>query len=342
MKAGVMTGVSVIKCVDVPEPQCGPDQIKVKVAYCGICGSDIEVLEGRFNPGGRPQAAQGPPKPRIMGHEVSGTIIEIGKDCKHGYRVGQRVACNFLSFCGACYYCRNKMEHFCTSPSGGTGGFAEYALYKENMVYALPEDVPLDIGALLEPVSVAVHTIDLANVHPGTTVAISGAGPIGLLSLELAVKAGAARVMVSEPVAEKRQLALKLGADVVVDPFNENLEEAGKKLTDGRGFDSVIEASGSVKAAKQAVFLADRAGTIIWAAVYPGDVEIGVPPFYMYQNELRIQSVKISPYSFPRSLNLLPKLNLKPIITHIVPLAEVDNGFKIHHERKAVKILIQP
>jgi (R,R)-butanediol dehydrogenase/meso-butanediol dehydrogenase/diacetyl reductase/L-iditol 2-dehydrogenase len=337
MKAAVMRGIGNIKMEDYPDPEMGPNLIKVKIAYCGLCGTDPENLEGRFGlvP---PEAYK---QPRVLGHEASGTIAEVGKNIK-GFKVGQRVAMNFRSSCGACYYCRNKMEHFCRRGIGASGSFAEYAVYPESAVYVLPDDVSLEIGALLEPVSIAVHTIDIANIRPGGTVAISGGGPIGLLCLEVALKAGAARALVSEPIAEKRALAKKLGADVVVDPFNENLEEIGKKLTEGRGFDTVIEASGNVKAAKQAITLADNCGTIVWAAVYPKDEEIGVPAFYMYAKELTIRSVFVSPYCFPRAFNLLPKLELKPLITDIVPLKDIKKAFELHKKGKSIKILVQP
>lgn len=337
MKAAVMRGIGNIKMEDYPDPEMGPNLIKVKIAYCGLCGTDPENLEGRFGlvP---PEAYK---QPRVLGHEASGTIAEIGKNVK-GYKVGQRVAMNFRSSCGACYYCRNKMEHFCRRGVGASGSFAEYAVYPESAVYPLSDDISLEVGSLLEPVSVAVHAVDQARVYSGSSVAICGGGPIGLLCLEVALKAGAARTLVSEPIAEKRALARKLGADVVVDPFKENLEEIGKKLTDGRGFNSVIDASGSVAAAKQAVNLADNGGTILWAAVYGKDVEIGVSPFLMYAKELTITSTFVSPYSFPRALALLSKLELKPLITDIVPLKDIMKAFELHKKGKSIKILIQP
>jgi (R,R)-butanediol dehydrogenase/meso-butanediol dehydrogenase/diacetyl reductase/L-iditol 2-dehydrogenase len=337
MKAAVMRGIGNIAMEEYPDPEMGPNQIKVKIAFCGLCGTDPENLEGRFGlvP---PEAYK---QPRVLGHEASGTIAEIGKNIK-GFKVGQRVAMNFRSSCGACYYCRNKMEHFCRRGAGASGSFAEYAVYPESAVYPLTDDISLEIGSLLEPVSVAVHAIDQARVSTGSSVAICGGGPIGLLCLEVALKAGAARTLVSEPIAEKRALAKKLGADVVVDPFKENLEEIGKKLTDGRGFNSVIDASGSVAAAKQAVNLADNGGTILWAAVYGKDVEIGVSPFLMYAKELTITSTFVSPYSFPRALALLPKLELKPLITDIVPLKDIKKAFELHKNGKSIKILIQP
>ena len=338
MKAAVMRGIGNINMEDVPEPEPGPDQVKVKIAYCGLCGTDPENLEGRFGlvpPEAYKQA-------RILGHEASGTIAAIGSDVKGNFKVGQRVAMNFRGSCGACYYCQNGMEHFCRHGTGASGSFAEYAVYPESAVYPLSDDISLEIGSLLEPVSVAVHAIDQSNVYPGSSIAICGGGPIGLLCLEMALKAGAARALLSEPIAEKRALAKKLGADVVVNPFKEDLLEAGKKLTDGRGFNTVIDASGSVAAAKQAVSLADNKGTILWAAVYGKDVEIGVSPFLMYARELTITSTFVSPYSFPRALAMLPKLQLEPLITDIVPLKDIRRAFELHKAGKSIKILIKP
>jgi len=209
MKAAVLRGIGNLNVEDVPEPQPGPDEVKVKIAFCGLCGTDPENMEGRF--GLIPREAY--EKPQIMGHEASGTIVAAGKNIKN-YKVGQRVACDFKGACGACYYCRNKMEHFCINSARASGSFAEYAVYPESAIYTLPDNISLEVGSFLEPVSVAVHAIDIAGIRPGSTVAISGAGPIGLLCLQMALRAGAARVMVSEPVAGKREVAKKLGADV--------------------------------------------------------------------------------------------------------------------------------
>jgi (R,R)-butanediol dehydrogenase/meso-butanediol dehydrogenase/diacetyl reductase/L-iditol 2-dehydrogenase len=341
MKAAVIKTVGQFEVQDVPEPETGPDMIKVKIKYCGICGTDPEILEDRFGlMKGRPPR-QGASGPRVIGHEACGTIVEIGKNCKMGYRVGQRVAMNFRSSCGVCYYCRNRLEHFCEHPIPATGSYAEYAVYHEAAIYPLSDDISWERGALLEPISIAVHTMDQANIIPGRTVAISGAGPIGLLALELALKAGAAKVMVSEPIAEKRAVAKKLGADITVDPLNEDVIKIGRDFTGGRGFDTVIEASGNLNAAKQSIMLADKGGTVVWAAVYAYDKEIPVNPFYMYANELTIRSVFVAPYSFPRALNLLPKLELDPLITDIYPLEKIQEAFENHKKGKSIKTLIK-
>jgi 2-desacetyl-2-hydroxyethyl bacteriochlorophyllide A dehydrogenase len=341
VKAAVIKKVGVFAIEDVPEPVCGPDRIKVKLKYCGICGTDPEILEDRFGlMKGRPPR-QGAAGPAIIGHEACGTIVEIGKDCNQGYKIGQRVAMNFRSACGKCYYCRNKMEHFCTSMIGATGAYAEYAVYHEAAIYPLADSITWERGALLEPISIAVHTMDQANIIPGRSVVITGAGPIGLLAMELALKAGATKLMVSEPIADKRVVAAKLGADLTVDPTTQDIVKIGKEFTEGRGFDVVIEASGNLGAVKQSLYLADKGGTVVWAAVYAYDKEIPVNPFYMYANELSIRSVFIAPYSFPRAMAVLPKLDLDPIITDIFDLKDVQAAFEKHKQGKSIKTLLR-
>lgn len=335
MKAAVLKAPNVIQVENVPEPQPAADEVKVKIAYCGICGTDPEIVEGRFVP---PEWT--PDSVHIPGHEASGTVVAVGKNVRH-YKPGDRVACNFRSPCGTCFYCRSRMENFCESPLAASGSYAEYAVYKESSVYALPKDISFETGAFLEPTSIAVHVIDIANLVTGSSVAILGGGPIGLLALQLAVRAGAVKILVSEPVPEKSELARKLGATMTVNPLKENLEEIAKKYTDGRGFRSVIDVSGKAAVAKQALTLADKGGTVVWASVYPGDARIEVPPFYMYQYELTIRSVFLSPYCFPRALELLSAIDVKSLTTDIIPLADVAKAFEMHKQGKSVKILLK-
>jgi (R,R)-butanediol dehydrogenase/meso-butanediol dehydrogenase/diacetyl reductase/L-iditol 2-dehydrogenase len=348
MKAVVVKKVGIVEVQDVPEPEPEPDQIKVKIAYAGICGSDPKIVASK----GMPEPLEGaigwpqktPPIPKgvkILGHEASGTIVKIGKNVKGDFKIGQPVAMNFRKSCGGCYYCENKMEHFCERATSFMGVMADYAVFSEGLVYPLPDDLPLDVGAFLEPVSVAVHTLDIACIKTGDSVIITGGGTIGLLVLQLAIKSGASKVLVSEPIAEKRQLAKQLGADVVVNPLSENLLAISNKLTDGRGFNVCIEESGIPSIARQLILLAERCGTIVWAATYPSNLDVGVPIEYMYGRELSIHSVLISPYSFPRAVQMLSKLDLKPLIT-VYPLREVIQALEAHKIGKGVKIMLQP
>ncbi len=343
MKAAVVVSPGRMQVQDVPEPRIAPNQIKVRIAYCGICGSDLKIIRhelqtGKPMFGDAPRASSGP---RIMGHEASGTIVEVGPETKAGYRVGQRVAMDFRSYCGSCYYCRNKMQHFCDNAKPASGGYAEYAVYNEDDVYVLPDNVGLEQGALLEPTSVAVHAVDLAGIKPGSTLAILGGGPIGTLILEVARKSGAAKILLSEPVASRRQIALQVGATEVIDPAREDIESVADHMTDGRGFDTVIDASGTLHGARQAVFLAGKCGIVVWAATYPAGAELSDLPMYMCGMELTIRSVFVSPYCFSRALNLLPEMDLSPLIS-IKPLEQITEAFQELFKGQGMKVLIKP
>lgn len=348
MKAAVVKEVGVLEVQDVPEPEPEPDQIKVKVAYAGICGSDPKVIDRKGTRGHLKGSIGWPQKTtpvsegtKILGHEASGTIVKIGKKVKGNFKVGQRVALNFRNACGACYYCVNGMEHFCERVTMFRGLMAEYAISKENLIFPLPDNLPLDVGAFLEPVSVAVHTLDIAHVKTGDSIIITGGGTMGLLVLQLAIKSGAAKVLVSEPIAEKRKLAKRLGADVVVDPLNEDLLDISNRFTGGRGFNICIEESGIPSIAVQLVLLAERCGTIVWAGTYPTGLGVEVPIDYMFSRELSVHSVFLSPYSFPRALQMLPNLDLKSLIT-VYPLEEAVKAFEAYKIGKGIKIMLQP
>jgi L-iditol 2-dehydrogenase len=221
-------------------------------------------------------------------------------------------------------------------------GFAEHAVYGEAAVYPLPDQVSLEHGALLEPVTIATHAVDQGDVIPGRTVAICGGGTIGSLVQQISMRAGAARVLVSDPMPEKRELALKLGADWVVDPTNEDLEVAARGHTEGKGFDTVFECSGKLGVAKDCIHLADKCGTIVWAGVYPETATFPFTPYYLFANELTIRSTTLAPYIFPRGLKLLSKLDLDPLITEIVPLENIAQALAGRKNSTAVKILIKP
>ena len=168
-----------------------------------------------------------------------------------------------------------------------------------------------------------------------------GGGPIGMLVLEVAKIAGAAKILMSEPVESRRKLAEQLGATATIDPLNESAEEITAKMTEGRGFDRVIDASGKIAVAKQCLEIAGRGATVVWAAMYPTGVEVGVAPSDMYFKELTIKGVFISPYSFPRSINLLNRLDLEPLIS-IRPIEEIDQAFRDLLAGKGMKVLIKP
>ncbi len=360
MKAVIVKEVGVIELQDVPEPQTRPDEIKVKIAYCGICGTDVKIIEGKtFGKGFRPDGAIGWPKKaaaprddvrimgqemrdglRILGHEAAGTITEIGKDIKGNFKVGQPVAMNFRSACGVCYYCTKMMAQFCERRFPISGAMAEYAVYKENTVFPLPTGLPLDSGAFLEPAAIAVRALEMAHINIGDTAIITGGGPIGLLVLQLAIKSGASKILLSTRSAEKRKLAKQLGADVVVDPNNENLLEISNEFTDRRGYSVCFEVSGNTDVARQLILLAESGGTIVWVGTYPPNFDVGVPIYYMHSRDLTIRDVRSSPYMLTKALQMLPKLDLQPLF-RIFPLDDAIQAFEAQRAGKDVKIMLK-
>jgi (R,R)-butanediol dehydrogenase/meso-butanediol dehydrogenase/diacetyl reductase len=335
MKAAVWKKKGVLVVEDVPEPQVGPEDVKIKVAYTSICGSDPHIVDGTL-PVSNP--------PRIMGHEVSGTIVELGAKAKvRGLKVGDRVTGNPVRYCGTCDYCRAGQEHFCLRLPVlfPPGTMAEYVVWNEQQVFKLPDEVSMEEGCLTEPVSVCMRGIDLGNIKPGSSVAILGAGGIGQILLQLALKAGASRVLVADPIESKRKLAEEMGADYTIDPLREELWATAMKITRYRGFDTVYEASGALASAKSAIDIVGKCGTMVYFAVYPMNFELAIKPFDLYARELTVRGVFMSPYLFPRAVAVLPKLKLRPLISKVLPLDQVVQAFEEHKTAQNIKILVQ-
>ena len=323
-----------IEVRDVPEDPVGPEDVKIKVAYCAICGSDPHLVEGIF----------GWPVPYGMGHEVSGVITEVGeKATKKGLKVGDRVAGNFLKFCGTCYYCQNGQQQFCEhADESNHPGFSETLVWHESQVYKLPDSVSLKKGCLLEPVSIAVRAMDKAELRFGQRVLVSGGGPIGLLITQCLKKAGATELTLSEPIAERRELALRFGAKNVIDPIKENIRDAAERITGGRGFDVVFDCTGSTKAVYDLPFVTAKGGKLIYSAMYPNDFEMPLNLYkFCYYNELTITGMYVAPYAFPRAAQMLPELDLAPLTTKVFELEDAVAAFDAQVSGKYPKILIR-
>lgn len=323
-----------IGVVDFPEQPLGPEDVRVRVAYAAICGSDPHLAEGFF----------GTDVPIGLGHEISGVIEALGEHAtRTGLKVGDRVAGNFLRFCGTCNACRTGKQQFCEFIQDyNRPGMAETVTWHESQVYKLPDSVTLLKGCLLEPTSVAVRIADKTNIRVGDRVAICGGGPIGQLSLQLMKMNGATSLTLIEPIAERREMALRHGADFVIDPISENQQERTADITEGRGFDIVIDASGSPRAVQGLLDIAAQGATVIYGAMYPHDFEMPLNlSDYLYLKELTLTGVFISPYTFPRALQILPHLELDELTQSVVPLDKAEEAFDIHISGKFPKVVIR-
>ncbi|MDY6827392.1 MAG: alcohol dehydrogenase catalytic domain-containing protein [Bacillota bacterium] len=321
-----------VDCLEVPTPKLvRDDDVLIKITYASICGSDPNVLKGLF-----PDRAPCP-----IGHEMAGTIADLGPDAKKlGWQVGDRVTGNFFQSCGACEYCHNNMGQFCPNAVGKVGAQAEYIVWSTSQLYRLPNTVDLLTGTLAEPFNIALHAIETADMKLGARVAISGGGGIGLMLIQLARLAGASEVTLLEPVQGKRDLALELGTDHTIDPVGGDALAETAEITGGRGFNLILETSGNTGAAETALQIAAKQGHVVYFAMYPQDYELPVNLFkHCYHNELRIQGMFLGQYSFARSVAMLPRVNLKPLIDKIYPLEECKQAYADQMSGKYAKLV---
>ena len=325
----------IIEIQDKPEPQVvGPTEVKIKIAYCAICASDPHVAQNIF----------GRTPPYGMGHEVSGVIVEMGSEVNtKNLKVGDRVAGNFLRACGRCYNCQNGHPEFCTHAidEGVAPGYAQYVVWDEGQVWKIPDDMPLRKACLLEPTSIAVRVADRTDLKVGETVCIQGGGPIGQLCLQVLKMKGATDVTVIEPREDRRAFALKHGADHVVDPSAEDAVEACMKLTDGRGYDVVIEITGVPAIANIPLKLAADGGRIMYIAMYDDGYAMSVPMTDTFHNRnLTLTATKVAPYCFPRSVQLLSRMELDDFSPISFPLEKAREAFDCFFTGKYMKVLI--
>lgn len=333
-------GNGVIKMIDVPEPQLvRPDDVKIRVAYCGVCGSDLHIKRAEFDFMG--DMSFGYP----MGHEATGTIVELGPAATaKGFQIGDRVTYYFNTHCGSCYNCRTGKEQFCTSMVSNMSAMSDYLVVPEQSVYKLKDSCSLQRAALIEPISVSQHGVDMCRIKAGQTVCISGGGAMGLIITMLVKAQGATSLTVMEPIAAKREVAKALGAEYVIDPLTQDRVEEGMKITEGRGFDVVIEASGNVRACDEIEKLVTKGGTLeFFAAMYRPDYNYQLNLLNAFFQELTIiGGVMQSPYMFPRSVALADVLNLDALLVDGCVFAPEDceDAFQAQMAGKTIKSLI--
>lgn len=339
MKSAVFYGKHDLRVENSPMPKVGPEDILIQVKACGICGTDVHIYEGDKG------AAEVTP-PTILGHEFSGVIAEVGSNVTK-YKVGDRVCIDPNCYCGKCDFCRNGIAHYCTDMIGyGTtvnGGFAEYCSVNQRQVYKLGDNTTFEQGAMTEPVACCLHGMDMCNIHPGSNVVVIGGGMIGLLMLQLSKLAGAARVALLEPVESKRVVAKKLGADILIDPINDNVEEELKKA--GMTWvNTVIECVGKTATIQQAIDIVGNKGTVMMFGLTKPDDTIAVKPFQIFQKEIELKSSFINPYTQKRALDLIDsgRLDVSSMVYAVESLENLADILSSPELRAKGKYIISP
>jgi len=281
-----------LRIEELDEPGApGPGEVVVRVATCGICGTDLhEYVAGPIVTPVEPHPLTGAQNPQILGHEFSGEVVATGSGVT-SVREGDRVAIMPLAYCGSCAYCRRGLQHLCATMgcvglSHAWGGMGALATVAEYQVVRLPDAVSYEQGALIEPTAVAAYGVERAGVQPGDRVLVTGAGPIGALAALCAHGAGAATVYVSEPNPARRARAEALGVAVVVDPSEIDVPAFLHEETEGLGVDVAIECSGHPNGFNAAIASLRRRGTLAQTGLFVG--EASVEPMLWSLNDLSI------------------------------------------------------
>jgi (R,R)-butanediol dehydrogenase / meso-butanediol dehydrogenase / diacetyl reductase len=316
-----------LEIVEVPDPKAGAGEIVVRVKDCGICGSDLHAAAARNVK---------MPAGTIMGHEFAGVVEQIGEGVS-GFERGDAVAVMSYLACGECGLCRAGLDVKCARMrlvgfGDVAGGYAEFMKTRPGSVFKLPQEMSFRAGATVEPLVVGLHGLRRAHFQAGETCVIMGAGPIGLVMLLWARFAGARAVVVSELVLARRERALKLGADAVVDPRMHNPTVAMNRLS-GAGPDVVFECIGAQGTLAEAIAYAPRGGRVTVLGVSMEDD--GFPPGIAMNKELDVHfSLGLEPGEVETAIAVLGsgRITTEPLITHTVGLAELPRAFAALHE----------
>ncbi len=328
---------------EVPVPKPADDEVLIEVKAAGFCHTDILLYE--WAPAVETEFKVHPPV--VMGHEFAGIVVEKGKGVRQ-VRIGDPVMVNPVLHCGRCYFCQRGRQQLCLDRPllgfEGDGGFAEYAVVRETNVFPLAHHVSLAIGALAEPFGLSIHALGRIPIEPGETLLISGPGPVGLMTLMLALKSGASRIFISGLAQDKGRLerAARLGG-IPVDVEKVDVRELVMEETQGLGVDVAFEASGSSKALEQDLSLIRRGGRLGVLGL-PKD-RAAFEPASLALNEKSIIGVRsYTADTWKRCQEIFNHrvLDLSPIITHQLSLGEFEEGMRLVEESKAVKVIFQP
>lgn len=317
MEALVLTGIKSLELKEIAQPEIKPNEVKIHTAFAGICGTDHALYAGL--PGSAPAVP-----PIVLGHENSGVVVEVGSEVTN-VKVGDRVAVDPNIYCGQCKYCRTGRPELCEhlSAIGVTrdGGFEDYFTAPASVVYPIPDNVSLKAAALVEPISCAVHGIQLLKVSPYQKALVIGDGFMGQIFVQLLQAYGIHEVDIAGIVDEKLAIAKdKFGAKRTFNTM------AGDKIPDGE-YDIVIEAVGSPKTQEAAIEAAARGGQVLMFGVGGPDATFEMNTYEVFQKQLTIQGSFINPNAFEDSLALLAsgKLDVEPLISHELDYATVED-----------------
>lgn len=332
-------GVGNLELGILEEPTCKENQVKIEVAYTGICGTDLHILHDTFKSS----------PPVVLGHECSGVVVEVGGQVKK-FSIGDRVTVlgSTQGTCGKCFHCKTGCYMFCEYRRGMgigvNGSFTKYVCIEEDVVYKLPDYISLKEGALAEPLACAVQAIEeLTNIKSGDVILLSGPGPIGLICLSLLVMKGCKVIVSGTNVDNDRlNIAKELGADRIVNVQTENLQDVIFEETNGTGVDITIDCSGAPAAINMCFEHVKKLGKHIQVGIVGKEFQFNFDTIlYKQMSVYGSLAHSISTWNRVMKIYQQNKINLKPIITHVMSLENWENAFQLCEEKQCGKVLIK-
>ena len=330
MKVGTWRGGSKFSVDDVAEPTPTRGQALVAVRAAGICGTDVHATQGLF-----PWVP-----PMVMGHEYTGVVADVGPGVSKRL-IGRVVACEPSYGCGECGECAEGRVSQCPRCTR-VGGFAERVALPVANLHPLPRGLDPFTAAMTEPAACCLAGLEQTVIPRGGTVLVIGGGIMGLLTMVLAGRRGAKRLMLSDPIAERRAMARRLGAAVTIDPTTEHLKARVDELTRGRGADVVCEAVGKPELVAEALTLVRPAGVLQLVGVNPKGSRLPLDLWDVHYREIRIHGAFGRGPAFRRALALMPKLGVTALVTAKFPLAKIEDAFAHAAAGRGVKTVITP
>jgi len=330
VKVATWRGADRFTVDEAPDPQATPNWVVVDVQAAGICGTDIHATQGLF-----PWTP-----PLVMGHEYTGVVREVGRGVSKRL-VGKAVACEPSYGCGKCPECAAGRISQCAGATR-VGGFAERVALPLHCVHLLPKGLDPVTAAMTEPAACCLSGLEQFTMPKNATVVVMGGGIMGLLTMAIAKHRGAKRLILSDPIEERREAARKLGAQVVVDPTRESLRDRVMTLTKGRGADVVCEAVGKPELVAEALALTKPTGHLQLVGVNPKGSRLPLDLFDVHYREITLGGAFGRGTAFRRALALMPKLGVKRLITARFPLEKVGDAFAHATAARGAKTVITP
>lgn len=342
MKAALLEGPGKVVVSEVKEPRVGPGDVLVQMKACGVCATDVKKFTG---------ASKAPRLPFILGHEPTGVIVETGQRVGPELAPGTRVAVAPVFTCGQCYGCRSGLvysqgmgmcENYQVLGYSIDGAFAEYIVAPARHVHAIPDELSFRDAALIEPVAACANGVLRATPLPPGTVVVIGAGFMGLVTVQL-LKLLGNRVIVSELQEERRQLALKLGANAVLNPKTEDVVHRARVLANDRGADGVVCAVGGKAVTEQGLAMLAKGGTLVLLASAPGGTKFEVDLNKIHYDQSVITgSVSYTGPGYQWSIELLScgLLDVDTLISAVGPLEETEHFLEMTRDLQGLKKVV--